>query len=392
MTKTIGIPEGTRDRLFAECSSCREVERAVTDLFSRRGYCEMTTPNVEYYDLIPAAGYPLSQESMMKIVDRTGKILVMRPDNTVAIGRVAATKLRSLPLPLRLYYDQTVFRSDDINTGARTEIQQCGVELIGASGLRSDVEMISMAIDTLEACGLDDYHIEIGHAGYFAALLSQLPLDAGEKTELRRLVEEKNFVSFDTMLSPYQDTQAGKALRYLPRLFGGPEVLKKARALCMEPEALEAVAYLEEIYQVLEGAGLSHRVKFDLSLIQNIEYYTGIIFRGFGQGAGSNVISGGRYDKLIGQFGADIPATGFALDVEAVAGCLRGAEHRRPDTLVWYALCRLGDAEKLLDARPPQSAMLSCASTPEAAAEEARLLGAARLIVLDGDGDKEVSL
>ena len=91
MNRTIGTPEGTRDRLFAECAACRAVQRAATALFQRRGYSELTTPNVEYYDIIPAAGHPLSQESMMKCVERTGKLLVMRPDNTVAIGRVAAT-------------------------------------------------------------------------------------------------------------------------------------------------------------------------------------------------------------------------------------------------------------------------------------------------------------
>ena len=177
MSKTIGTPEGTRDRLFAECASFRQVEDAVTEVFRRQGYCEMTTPNVEYYDAISAAGHPLPQEAMMKIVDRTGKILVMRPDCTVAMGRVAATKLTGLPLPLRLYYNQMVFRSDDVNTGARSEIDQCGVELIGAKGLRGDLEVLSMAIAALDACGLTDYHIEIGHAGYFGALVEALGLE-----------------------------------------------------------------------------------------------------------------------------------------------------------------------------------------------------------------------
>ncbi len=390
MLRTIGTPEGTRDRLFAECSSCRRVKTAATDLFRMRGYAEMTTPNVEYYDIIPAAGHPLSQESMMKIVDRTGKILVMRPDNTVAIGRVAATKLGALPLPIRLYYDQTVFRSDDVNTGARTEIQQCGVELIGASGLRADVEMISLAIHALDACGLRDYHIEIGHAGYFAALLDLLEMAPEQKKYLRDLVERKDFVAFRKCLGPWLDTTAGAALSRLPRLFGGAEVLQQARALCNAPGALESVEYLEDIYHVLEGAGLSGRVQFDLSLIQNIEYYTGIIFRGFGQGAGSNVISGGRYDKLIGHFGADIPATGFALDVEAVAGCLELPEHKGPETLIWYDLSRLGVAENLLDGT--ENAMLSCSSTPEEAMDEAKNLGAGKLILLEKNGEREVLL
>ncbi|MDD6023389.1 MAG: ATP phosphoribosyltransferase regulatory subunit [Oscillospiraceae bacterium] len=390
MNNTIGTPEGTRDRLFAECRACRQVEKAVTQLFKRRGYCEVTTPNVEYYDMITAAGHPLPQESMLKIVDRTGKILVMRPDQTVAIGRVAASKLSGLPRPLRLYYNQTVFRSDDVNTGARSEIDQCGVELIGAQGVRADLEVISMAIDALDACGLKDYHIEIGHAGYFSALLEGLGLEEPACQTLRELVEKKDFVAYRKALAPYQDRDEGRALMQLPRLFGSAEVLEKARQLC--PAAEDVISYLETIYDVLAQAGLSNRVQFDLGLIQTIEYYTGMIFRGFSEGAGSNVISGGRYDRLIGQFGDPVPATGFAVDVQAVADCLPMPEHKKPETVVWYTLSRLGQARELVSEMPKQTAMLSCGDSPEAAAEEARQLGAERLILVDETGVREVAL
>ena len=392
MNRTIGTPEGTRDRLFAECAACRAVQRAATELFQHRGYSELTTPNVEYYDIIPAAGHPLSQESMMKCVERTGKLLVMRPDNTVAIGRVAATKLSALPLPLRLYYNQTVFRSDDINTGARTEIDQCGIELIGAQGIRADLEILSMAIDALEACGVTDYHIEIGHVGYFSALLDGLGASEETQNALRQLVEKKDFVAYRAMLKPYLQTEAGKALWNLPRMFGGPQVLEQAKGLSGIEGAQKAISYLEEIYQVLSDAGLSDHVQFDLGLIQNIEYYTGMIFRGFVQGAGSNVISGGRYDRLIGQFGKEIPATGFGLDVDAVAGCRALPEHFRPKTLIWYNLGCLCQARQRLEQEPEQTAMLSASDTPEAAAEEAKQLGATRLIILDKTGEKEAAL
>lgn len=392
MNRTIGTPEGTRDRLFAECAACREVQRAATALFQRRGYSELTTPNVEYFDIIPAAGHPLSQESMMKCVERTGKLLVMRPDNTVAIGRVAATKLSSLPLPLRLYYNQTVFRSDDINTGARTEIDQCGVELIGAQGLRADLEILSMAIDALEACGVTDYHMEIGHVGYFSALLRSLGAEDETQAALRQLVEKKDFVAYRERLKPYRDTEAGKALWNLPRMFGGPQVLEQAKQLTGDENARKALSYLEEIYGVLSAAGLNDHVQFDLGLIQNIEYYTGVIFRGFVQGAGSNVISGGRYDRLIGQFGKEIPATGFGLDVEAVAGCRELPVHARPNTLIWYDLDCLKQARARLEQEPEQTAMLSTANTPEAAREEAKRLGATRLILMDKTGEKEAAL
>ncbi len=392
MNRTIGTPEGTRDRLFAECAACRAVQQAATALFQRRGYSELTTPNVEYYDIIPAAGHPLSQESMMKCVERTGKLLVMRPDNTVAIGRVAATKLGGLPLPLRLYYNQTVFRSDDINTGARTEIDQCGIELIGAQGIRADLEILSMAIDALEACGVADYHIEIGHVGYFSALLEGLGASEDVQNALRQLVEKKDFVAYRAMLRAYLQTEAGKALWDLPRMFGGPQVLEQARKHSGNEGAQNAISYLEEIYGVLSKAGLSDHVQFDLGLIQNMEYYTGMIFRGFVQGAGSNVISGGRYDRLIGQFGKEIPATGFGLDVDAVAGCRALPEHFRPKTLIWYDLGCLRQARRRLEQEPEQTAMLSASDSPERAAEEATRLGATRLIILDKTGEREAAL
>ena len=392
MNHTIGTPEGTRDRLFAECASFRQVEQAATAVFRRQGYCEMTTPNMEYYDLISRAGHPIAQEQMLKIIDRTGKILVMRPDVTVAMGRVAATKLRGLPLPLRLYYNQMVFRSDDVNTGARSEIDQCGVELIGAPGLRGDLEVISLAIAAMEACGLTGYHIEIGHAGFFEALLEGLGADGDQKDRLGTLVETKEFTAYDQELSAFGDVPDGPALRALPRLYGGPEILRRAKELCRNEAALEVLGYLETLWGVLETAGLSDRVRFDLGLIQTIEYYTGIVFRGYGRGAESAVLSGGRYDRLIGCFGEDMPATGFALDVEAVTKCLDLPEHRQPETLVWYDLRALGQARALVDSLPAGSAMLSCANTPIDAELEARGLGAKTLILLDGERRQEVRL
>ncbi len=392
MKKIIGTPDGTKDRLFAECTAIRGVEHAATDMFRRQGYCEMTTPNVEYYDLISVAGHPLPQESMMKIVDRTGKILVMRPDCTVAMGRVAASKLVGLPLPLRLYYNQTVFRSDDINTGAQSEIRQCGVELIGAFGLRADLEVISMAIAALETCGLQDYHIEISHAGYFDALVHALSLPEDTVVALKEQLASRNITAYHQLLRPYATQSAGQALGQLPRLFGDAEVLRIAKALCADPDVAQTLGYLETIYDVLTQAGLGSRVQFDLGLVQPIEYYTGIIFRGYSRGAASNVLSGGRYDRLIGKFGQDVPAAGFGLDVGAIASCLPMPEHRQPETVVYYELAQMQHAIALVDSLPAGSAMLSCSSTLAEATREAYGLGAQKLIVVDSNGEQEVAL
>ena len=317
--KTINTPEGTRDRLFAECRERRQVQDSLTALFRRRGYQEVITPEVEFYDLFTQSGNPLPQESMLKIIDRSGKIMVMRPDCTTPIARVAATKLKTVPFPQRLYYAQTVFRSGNAHEGGSSEIAQCGVEMIGAMGRKADLEMVAMAVDALRSCGLERFHIELGHAGFFRALAAQMEMPEDETEQMRALIEGKNFAALDDLLAPYADQPAYRALSRLPYLFGGLETLEEAEALS---GANEAVAYLRELYQELDQAGYGPWLRFDLGMVHQIDYYTGVVFRGYVEGAGAPVLSGGRYDKLVEMFGRSAEATGFAVDRDAVAGCL----------------------------------------------------------------------
>ena len=239
MKYTINTPEGTRDRLFAECRVRRRVQNALTALFRRRRYAEVSTPEVEFYDLFLQSGNPMPQEAMLKLIDRSGKIMVMRPDCTAPIARVAATKLQSLPLPQRLYYDQTVFRSGAEHRGGSSEIAQCGVELIGAAGPKADLEVVALAVDALRACGMERFHIELGHAGFFRALAARMEMGVERVEEMRQLIERKNFAALNDLLEPWQDQPACVALRRLSRLFGGVEVLDEAQALAGAHESLD---------------------------------------------------------------------------------------------------------------------------------------------------------
>lgn len=390
--KMIGTPEGSSDRLFAECAAWRRVQGAVTGQFKYRGYSELMTPETEYYDLFVQAGYPLPQESMMKVIDRSGRILAMRPDNTTPIARLAASQLRSLPLPQRLYYNQNVYRSDDAHTGHSAQIAQCGVELIGAAGMRADLEVISMAIQVIEAAGVGDFQLELGCVDYFAALAELL--DAPEETvsSMRRSIEEKNFTAYAELLVPYSDSEAGRALSQLGRMFGGAEVLQKARANCPSERALAALDYLQAIYERLCEAGLGDHVQFDLGLVQRLDYYTGVVFRAFGQGSGSVVLSGGRYDKLIGRLGYDVPAIGFAVDVQALSQCLPPVEMAAKQTVVYYEQGFLGKAIGRVASEPKGTAVLSTCETEDDALTEARALGAAVLVVVGAQGERRVEL
>lgn len=329
MSYIINTPEGTRDRLFAECADRRKVQTSLTELFSRKGYVEISTPEIEYYDLFVQSGNPLPQESFFKIVDRSGKIMVMRPDCTAPIARVAATKLKAVALPQRLYYNETVFRSGLAHKGGSSEIAQCGVELIGASGQQADVEVIALAVEALKAVSPHPFHIELGHVGLFRALAAEMEMGAAKTEQMRLLIEGKHFAALNDLLAPYRDKPAYAVLSRLSQLFGSTEVLDEAEALVGKREEVE---YLRTLYAALKEKGCEQYVRFDLGLVHQIDYYTGVVFRGYVEGAGAPVLSGGRYDNLVEKFGRPAPAIGFAVDADAVAACLSQAqapvEHR----------------------------------------------------------------
>ena len=376
-TKT---PEGTRDRLFAECRTRRAAQSKLTSLFKKRGFSEVETPVVEYYDLFAGSGRPLPQESMLKIIDRSGKILVMRPDCTTPIARVAATRLSGGEFPQRLYYNQTIFRSDPAHEGRESELAQCGVELIGAPGLKGDIEVIALAVDALLACGLKDFHIELGHAGFFRALSEQLGTEGAG--ELRHCIKLKHYAALTDLLSAYGENPAARALGQIPLLFGDASILDEARALSDDSSALSAIDYLSEIYGELQAAGRGDYLRFDLGLVSGLEYYTGVVFRGYAQGAGRHVVAGGRYDNLVGQFGPARPGAGFAVYVDDLAACLPPTAVPRCETVIHYDPGMLEGAVSLLDAQPPGTAELS----PCDALAESRSLavkkGAKRLLAV----------
>lgn len=387
MKLTVNTPEGTRDRLFSECQERRQVQTRLTRLFRQRGYLEVSTPDTEFYDLFALSGSAIPQERMVKVWDASGKICVMRPDSTTPIARVAATKLCSLPLPQRLYYDQTVYRSNPAHNGGSREIPQCGVELIGARGMKADLEIIVTAIDALRSCGAPRFHVELGHAGFFRDLAARLEVGEEKLEEIRALIEGKNFAALNALLAPYSGDTASAALNRLSRLFGGPEVLAEAEKLAGKTEAVD---YLRGLYDELSAAGYGPYVRFDLGMVHQIDYYTGVVFRGYVEGAGEAVLSGGRYDHLVEVFGREAPATGFAVDVDAVARTLPETALPALRCVVHYEPGYLAQALEAVDSRPAGTCELSPCRTLESSKNLARDKGAEAVLVFDKNGERMV--
>lgn len=331
-------PDGTRDFLLEECELHNKIKAILTRLFAGRGYHEVITPDLEHFDLFSMDSAGLSQEEMYKLVGPNGHLLVLRPDITMPIARLVSARLREAPLPIRLSYTQKVFRVHPGYKGRSDEMTQSGVELIGAKGLAADLETIHLAAKSLEACGITDYKFEIGHAGLFKELVGRLDVDDAVREEIRLATESKNYSALEDILDTLPQSRAAASLKMLPRLFGDVSTLDAAKEL-FGSTAERELDYLHSLISALEPE-LGERISVDLGLVHRNNYYTGVVFRGYASGSGDTAVSGGRYDSLFGEFGLDLPAVGFAVDNNVLAGILLRSYRRdcaRPKRLV-YAL------------------------------------------------------
>ena len=319
-------PEGTRDYLFEEAAAIQKTEQTIHHLFEARGFSRVITPAIEFLDVYNENGHSIPVEYMYKLTDYKGRLMVIRPDSTMPIARLCATRLRDAALPLRLYYSQSVYAQNRVLAGRRDEVKQSGVELIGAEGLRADLEMVSLAADVLSGCRLKPFRIEIGHIGIFNALADALHIDEVEREQIRLYIESKNYPALDDYLVRFGDSHEATVLHQLPRLFGTAQVFTQAQTLLAGTKAEETLAYLKKLYEQLCRMDCGSMVSVDLGIVNRTDYYTGIVFKGYIEGHGEEVLSGGRYDRLIKQNGAYVPAIGFAVNIDAVAHAINQKE------------------------------------------------------------------
>ena len=322
-------PEGTRDLLFEECRARRQVQAKLSKVFSQRGYREVMTPGLEYFDVFNLGEAAIPQQEMYKCTDNHGRLLVFRPDSTLPIARMAASRLQGHEKPLRFYYNQSIYRNLPELSGRSNEVAQMGIELMGVQGLRADVEGIATAVAALSAC-VPDFRVEIGHARFFQVLADQLPVTPSVKEELRDTIESKNYAALGELLDPLGDLPAAQAMAQLPRLFGGEEALHEAEHWFQDGETREILEYLKRLYQALGELGLGDRFMVDLGLVQRNDYYTGVVFSAYTHQHGDAVLLGGRYDCLCEKFGDPLPAVGFSLDLDAIADLNVSASQEEP--------------------------------------------------------------
>ena len=389
-------PEGTKDLLFEESMVRREIENNLHEIFKKSGYCEFITPGLEFYDVFNLNSSYFPQENLYKLTDSKGRLLVLRPDSTMPIARAVATRLKDATLPLRIFYNQNVYRTEPSLKGRSVEIGQTGIELIGSQMKTADLEVISMAAEALKACGLN-FSLEIGNIGVFKELVSRLEVSEREKEYIRQLIETKNFPALNDMLDSICSGNVTEALKKLPALFGGEEVFEKAKKVMPDEKITEILDELKEIYKdVSDICGKDIEITVDLGLVNKTDYYTGLIIKGYLQGHGDEVLSGGRYNKLISEFGYDIPAVGFAVNVDAIAKVAsKNANEIKvpvPDAIVYaepgYEVSALKLAQKLRNkGEIVENALFDDLDLVRDYAKEKKI---SRIIVVDGSSRTEV--
>ncbi|MDD3243521.1 MAG: ATP phosphoribosyltransferase regulatory subunit [Eubacteriales bacterium] len=317
--KKIQLPGGVSDALPAQQAALRRLTAAALDTFASWGYQEVGTPNLEYADVFTGEAGNYEQEQMFKLTDANGRMLALRPDFTLPMARIAASKCKEQDC-LRLCYAGTTYRFDGWEAaGGLKECTQLGAERMGEGGPEADAEMIALAITALQSVGLEDFQIELGQVEFFKGLMEEAGFSLAQAEQVRLLVESKNALAIELLMQNARgDARILNTIRELPALYGGPEVLERAWDLCANARCRAAVSNLREILSILDDFGLSPYVSVDLGMVNSLNYYTGMILRGISRRVGYPVLTGGRYDSLTAEFGRPMAATGFAFAAQTM--------------------------------------------------------------------------
>jgi ATP phosphoribosyltransferase regulatory subunit len=317
------LPEGMRDLLPEEAAARRGLARSLLDTFALHGYEVVTPPVFEFAEVLERGLGTLDPAEVLRFVEpESGEVAALRPDMTPQIARIIATRLRGRPLPFRLGYEGTVLRRRSGRARKHRQIPQVGVELAGVAGPDGDLELLALASDGLRAARLDRFQIDIGDAGIVRALLASLPSES--QTAISDALARKDPAEVADACAEAHAPHAA-ALTALTLFHGGRDALVEGAARLAKTPAASAAARLLALFDAACARGLAEYLTADVGEVRGFAYYTGPIFHAYAAGTGDALGSGGRYDELLARFGWDLPAAGFAFDLDRLREALQAA-------------------------------------------------------------------
>lgn len=328
-TTTTATPRGFRDVLPEEALWREQISSAVGACFAQAGYLPVETPLLEMGDLLQDSD--AASDVAFRLFDSDGALLMARPDVTLPVARMVATRLRGCEAPLRLRYNAPVLRECDALTGQPRQLTQLGVELIGAEGLEADAEILLLMAHALEAAGLEGYVIAMGSVRPLDVLLARSGMPQDWCQRARALCQRCDLIGLAELVGAAStlDEDVAQALLGLPRIRGGAEAVERARRL-IEPCGCVGDCRLDEVVELLgraQAAGLAGDVTVDFSVMGSFGYYTGMVLEAYLPRLGAQLGAGGRYDRMFERYGEARPAAGFSLSLD----CIQTALERTTD-------------------------------------------------------------
>jgi ATP phosphoribosyltransferase regulatory subunit len=337
-------PLGMRDTLPPLYETKSQIRDSIGGVMKSWGFQFIETPTLEYYETIGAASAILDQQ-LFKLLDKEGHTLVLRPDMTAPIARVAASKIFNENYPLRLAYSENVYRAQQREGGRPAEFEQIGVELIGDETISADGEIIALMVSALKEIGLEDFQISIGHIGFLKELFLQILGTEERAKTLMKFLYEKNYVGYrENVKSLSLSTIDKQRLLDFLNLRGSIEVINQAMDLVEYDQGKESVLQLKKLWETMEDYGNQEILKFDLTLVSHMNYYTGILFEVYAKQVGFPIGNGGRYDGLFQKFGKKTSATGFALRLDRLVESLGPLPDITPSKCILFSEERRSEA------------------------------------------------
>lgn len=317
--RLVHTPEGVRDIYGEEYAKKLIVEEKIQKVFHGYGYQDIQTPSFEFFDVFSREIGTKPSRELYKFFDKEGNTLVLRPDFTPSIARCAAKYFIEEERPLRFCYLGNAFSNTSELQGKLKEVTQMGSELIGDRSVQADAEMAAMIIESLLAAGLTEFQVSIGQVEYYKGICGEAGLSEELELELREYISSKNyFGAEDFLIRENVPERYRTILLKSAELFGGVEILQEAKESVTSARAIAAIERLEQIYQALCIYGVEKYVSFDLGMLSKYKYYTGVIIRAYTYGVGDAIVTGGRYDRLLGYFGKHKPAIGFMIVIDSL--------------------------------------------------------------------------
>lgn len=321
--KLLHTPDGVRDIYDSEYKRKRKVMSELHHVLELYSYRDIQTPTFEYFDIFSKEKGSAPSNEMFKFFDRDNNTLVLRPDITPSIARCVAKYYETEDLPIRLCYEGNTFTNKISHQGKLCEVTQVGGELVNDDSSAADAEILATVVDCIQASGLEEFQVEVGEVDFFKGVIEEAGLSVEEESHIRVYIQNKNFFGLQEYVKQLAISEHLKqVLVSFEHLFGGVDMLEQAQKLVQNRRSLEALDRLQKVYQALAFYHCEEHISFDLSMLSDFKYYTGILFKGYTYGTGAAIVRGGRYNALLRQYGKEAPAIGFAFVIDELMNAI----------------------------------------------------------------------